>query len=214
MLQADPAVRPTATELLGHPYVREHCNRLFETLQNRAPNTNISTFEDSCEKEFRQKYQQLQGKLGTKKAVEAIIELMAPEMSNQMLRARTDEQLKDLARSAWNKRHGKVEEESTALSDACDSVQELTMTIRDMAIHPVPPKRQDPSVLRDQILGLVQSWDEFRLLHSLIKNKVELQKIAVVLPPGRFKSLESSGALNMMRQLIANEFDLEALSID
>lgn len=210
MLQSDPASRPSATEILGHPYVREHCTRLFDLLQNcRSPPV------DSCEKEFIQKYRQLQGKLGARGAAEAIVELMAPDMCAQLVRARTEEQLINFARLAWNKHHNKMND-STRSSDSSDSVQELTMTIREMAIDPIPihPTKQDPRAIRDQIMSHVESWDEFRLLHSLMKSKIETKKIAGVLEPGRYRSLESSGVLKMMRKLIQVESDYEALCID
>lgn len=113
MLQPSPERRPTADQLLAHPYVREHCTRLYAILQRR----------EEYPAEFSERLQALQRRLGVQGAAETMVLLMAPDMDTSQ--CRSEAELVRVAYAAW--RRGQRLAECTR-----SSVDELTMTIRDL----------------------------------------------------------------------------------
>lgn len=121
MLQPDPRRRPSALELLGHPFVKENCNRLYKQLTQPPPAP-----PPAVDTEFTTKFRALALKLGTRGAAESFVELMAPEMNSELSRARSESQLTQVARRAWALRFGTKSSQSHEPS----SVEDLTMTIK------------------------------------------------------------------------------------
>ncbi len=117
MLHPNPSKRPSADTILSHPYVREHCNRLYAYLQK------LSTPSIMGDGLFDSKFSSLRAKLGTRGATETIVTLMAPDLEAEFRRAATEEELIAIAHKAWSSVH------NTPTSTA-ESIGELTMTIK------------------------------------------------------------------------------------
>lgn len=135
MLQPEAKRRPSALELLGHPFVKEHCHRLYKQLTQPQPPATPAP-QVKSDPEFTGKFRALQLKLGTRGAAESFVELMAPEMNGELARVRGEAQLTELARRAWARRHSESAIKANPIQESyhqpslASSVDELTMTIQ------------------------------------------------------------------------------------
>ena len=157
MLQNNPMLRPSAAELLAHPFIQEHCNRLYSQLKG----SKVSV-RRQYPTEFQQKFNPMKERLGLRGATEAIVLLMNPGLM-EILEGAEESEMVELAFKAWSSsQHG---DKSVGLSETAESVDELTMTMRQARNHPLQVDRL--AELRQKITKSV-NWEEFQMIHEVL----------------------------------------------
>lgn len=161
MLQNNPMLRPSAAELLAHPFIQDHCNRLYSQLKSSSSNGSVRRQYPA---EFQQKFHPMKERLGLKGATEAIVLLMNPSLLGR-LEGTEESDLVDLAYKAWSSGQLGGGDKSIGLSETSGSVDELTMTMRQARAQQVQVDRL--AELRQAIIKAV-SWEEFQMIHEVL----------------------------------------------
>jgi hypothetical protein len=125
MLQLDPAIRPNATDLLAHPFVKEYSHRLYDLLQSHSPKPKPRRYPT----EFQAVYRNLVKGVGEREATKSVILLMAPELLSQL---KDCEDCEELAYQAWSTKNQKQKSLSDTETIQGEDTEELTMTLRQI----------------------------------------------------------------------------------
>lgn len=206
MLQTSPALRPTAAELLAHPYVQEHCTRLYASL--KAPINRKVEYPPA----FMDRFGPMRARLGLRGATEAIVMLMEPNM--EIPSSNSEEALLEVAFKAWLHGTGQSNLSTTnSLSKTCESSDELTMTLRDI-------QRCNHDRIGDLRARIARclTWEEFKTIYGVfnafegVAEEQLMRYLETRLSPGRHEQLLRDLVYALVQELIRHEHKVTDLN--
>lgn len=231
MLQLDPAIRPNASELLAHPFVKEYSHKLYDLLQSHSPQKQPSA--KGYPKEFQAVYRNLAKGVGEREASKSVILLMAPELMGEFSGC---EDYEALAYQAWSTKNQKAKSLSDTETIHGDDTEELTMTLRqiggdrksttdslDQDLSRIVKSRCLQDCVADllpQIHENVTDMEEIITIYKVIKAEManlsrglptEIEaKLKRILGEKRHEALRRHGGYQLVCRLVVVESRLEA----